>query len=175
MREHVLTLRKDGRVVTSPAEGKGWKTPRPAVTFTLMIGGEDVRVDYTPQYFPNDDTALLYIVSPHDPPKAHALSETGYFSRFVPHDVVEACGGPQSYAALLAEAILRGEERSFIETLGGPLPVTDPCRSRQPNGPAAGPGGHAKRLIAEEDLLGGRLSHVVDHSWHAVGVSCGGW
>jgi len=28
MREHGLTLRKDGRVVKQPAEGKGWKTPK---------------------------------------------------------------------------------------------------------------------------------------------------
>ncbi len=151
MREHGLALRKDGRVVAPPTEGKGWKTPRPVVTFTLTIGGEDVRVDYTPQYFPNDDTSLLYIVSPRDPPKAHALSETGYFSRFVPHDAVEVCGGPEAYTALLADAILRGEELPFIETFEGPLPLTDPRHQRQVNRQAAEPGGHAERLTVKEE------------------------
>lgn len=150
MREHRLTLRKDGRVVERPAEERGWKTPKPAATFPLTIGGEEVQVHYTPQYFPNNDTALVYIISPHDPPQAHPLSDTGYFSRFVPHDAVQACGGPQAYAALLAESILRGEEQSFIETFEGPLPVTDPRRHRKEHQPAAEPGGHAERLIAEE-------------------------
>lgn len=151
MREQGLTLRKDGRVVKQPAEGKGWKTPRPAASFTLPIGGEDVRVEYTPHYFPNDNTALLYIVSPYDPPQPHALSDTGYFSRFVPHDAVQACGGPRAYTALLAEAIVRAEEQSFTETFEGPLPVTDPRRHRQTNRPVAEPGGHAERVMAEEN------------------------
>lgn len=149
MREHGLMLRKDGRVVKLPAESKGCKTPRPAAVFSLSVGGEEVRVEYTPGYFPSDDTALLYIVSPHEPPKAHPLSDTGYFSRFVPHDALEACGGPQAYAALLAEAILRGEEQPFIEMFEGPLPVTDPRPQRQENRPAAKPVGHVERLTAK--------------------------
>jgi hypothetical protein len=151
MREHGLALRKDGRVVKQAAEGKGWKTPRPAATFPLTIGGEQLRVEYTPHYFPNDHTGLLYFISPHDPAKAHPLSDTGYFSRFVSHDAVEACGGPQTYAALLADAILRGEEQSFIEAFEGPLPVTDPRCHRRTGRPPAEPGGHAERLIDEEE------------------------
>ncbi len=151
MRQHGMTLRKDGRVVKQPAEGKGWKTPGPAATFLLTIGGEQVRVEYTAQYFPNDDTGLLYFVSPHDPPTAHPLSDTGYHSCFVPHDAVEACGGPQAYADLLAQAILRGEEQPFIEAFEGTLPVTDPRRHRQEHQPAAKPGGHAQRVIAEKE------------------------
>ncbi len=148
MREHGLTLRQDGHVVEQ-REGKGWKTPRPAAVFPLFVAGEEVRVEYTTGYFPNDDSALLYIVSPHEPAKAHPLSETGYFSCFVLHDAVEACGGPQPYAALLADAILHDKEQSFIETFEGPLPVTDP-RHRKEHRPAAEPGGHAERVMAEE-------------------------
>jgi hypothetical protein len=151
MREHGLTLRKDGRLVKQPAEGKGWKTPSPAATFALTIGGEEVRVEYTPHYFPNDDTGLLYIVTPHDPPQTHPLSDTGYFSRFVPHDAVEACGGPQAYAALVAEAILRGQEQPFIEAFEGPLPETDPRRCRQENRPTDQSGWHAQRLTPKRD------------------------
>lgn len=150
MREHGLTLRKDGRVVKQSAEGKGGKTPRPAAIFPLSVGREEVRVEYTLGYFPNDDTALVYIVSPHEPPKAHPLSDAGYFSCFVPHDAVEACGGPEVYAALLAEAILRGKELPFIEAFEGPLPVTDPRRHRKEHRPAAEPGGHAEWVMAEE-------------------------
>ena len=149
MREHGLTLRKNGRVVKQPAEGKGWKPP--TAIFPLVIGGEELRVEYTAQYFPNDDTALLYFVSPHEPAKAHPLSETGYHSCFVPHDAVEACGGPQAYASLLAQAILRGEEQGFIEVFEGALPVTDPRRHRKENRPAAEPGGHAERVMVEQE------------------------
>jgi len=155
MREHGLTLRKDGRVVKQPAEAKGRKTPRPTTTFTLKIGGEDVQVEYTRQYFPNDDTALVYIVSPHDPPKPHPLSDTGYFSRFVPHDAVEACGGPEAYVALLAYTLLRGEEQSFIEAFEGQLPVTDPRRHRQENRPASQSGGHVERLTVQQEKAQG--------------------
>lgn len=151
MREHGLTLRKDGRVVVPLAEGKPWRTLKPTSTFPLTIAGEEVQVQYTPHYFPNDDTALVYIVSPHDPPQAHPLSVTGYFSRFVPHDAVEACGGPQAYVTVLTDALLRGQEQLFIEAFEGPLPVTDPRRPRQENRLAAEPGGHAERLIAEEE------------------------
>jgi hypothetical protein len=151
MKEFRWMMREDGRVVERRAERKGWKTPKPAASFPLMVGGEEVRVEYTKEYFPNSGIDLVYFVSPHDPPSAHALSETGYFSRFVPHDAVEACGGPQAYAALLAEAILRSEEQRFIEAFEGPLPVTDERHCRQANRPEAAPGGHAERLRAEEE------------------------
>ena len=150
MKEYRLMIREDGRVVERPAERKGWKTPPPTAIFPLVIGGEEVQVRYTTGYFPNSGIDDLYFVSPHGPPQPHPLSETGYFSRFVPHDAVEACGGPQAYAALLAEAILRGEDQPFIEAFEGPLPVTAPRRYRQEHRPAAEPGGQAERLIAEE-------------------------
>ena len=150
MKAFRLAMRDDGRVAERPAEGRRRKTSNPKDTFPLEIGEEEVRVEYTEGYFPNSGTDLLYYVSPHDPAKPHALSDTGYFSRFVPHDVVEACGGPQAYAALLAAALLRGEEQPFIEAFEGPLPATDE-RRRPENRPAPEPGGHAERLIADEE------------------------
>ena len=151
MKAFRLTMRDDGSVVERPAEGRQRKTSNPKDTFPLMIGGEEVRVEYTSQYFANSGTSLFYIVSPHDPAKPHPLSDTGYFSRFVPHDVVEACGGPGAYATLLAEAILRDEEQSFIEAFEGPLPASDHRRCRQENRPEVEPGGHAEQVMAEEE------------------------
>jgi hypothetical protein len=151
MRQFGLTLREDGRVVEQPEEGKPWKTPKPAALFRLEIGEEAVRVEYTPGYFPNADTDLLYFVSLHDPPWANALSDTGYYSCFVAHDAIEACGGPEAYAALLAEAILRGEEKAFTEAFEGQRPETDRQRRQQANRPAPAPGGHAERVSADPE------------------------
>lgn len=152
MHEFRLMLREDGCVVERPAERKGWKMPPPAAVFPLVVGGEEVQVRYTTGYFPSAATDLVYFVSPHEPPKPHALSETGYFSRFVPHDAVEACGGPQAYAALLADALLRGEEQQFIEAFEGQLAETDPRHHREANRPTVQPGGHAERVIAEKEM-----------------------
>jgi len=151
MQQYRLILRQDGCVVESRAEGKGWKTPRPAASFPLKVGGEEVRVEYTTRYFPNDDTALVYIVSPHEPPQAHALSETGHYSRFVPHDVVEACGGPQAYAALLADACLRGREKEFTEAFEGAPPAAEPKRHRPANPPIAEATGYVGRVMADKE------------------------
>jgi hypothetical protein len=156
MREHRLMLREDGRVVEQPREGKTWKTPPPALTFRLDVGGEEVRVEYTPGYFPNCDTDVLYFVSPHEPARPHALSGTGYHSRFVPHDIIEACGGPQAYAALLAAAVLRGEAEKLAAALEGPPPAAGQTRRRaaRPGRAAEQPppaGEHAAWVIAEEE------------------------
>ena len=75
MREHRLILREDGRVVERPAEGKPRRTPKPAVTFPLTVGGEEVRVEYVEQYFPNSGAGMLYFRSPHEPARPHPLSE----------------------------------------------------------------------------------------------------
>lgn len=154
MREHGLTLRKDGRVVERPAEGKGWKTPRPAVTFTLTVGGEELRIDYTPEYFPNSGTGLLTFLSPHEPPQPHALSETGCLARFVSPDLVTACGGPQAYAAQLAEALLGGREKEFTEALEGKAAEKAQPLRRRANPSAVEPGQHANRLSTEEKPQG---------------------
>lgn len=151
MKAFRLTMREDGRVVERPPEGRRRKTSRPKDTFPLLIGGEEVRVEFTEEYFPNSGIDLVYYVTPHEPAKPHALSETGYFSRFVPHDAVEACGGQESYAALLAEAVLRDEEQPFIEAFEGPLPETDHRRHLPANRLPAEPSGHAERLSADKE------------------------
>jgi hypothetical protein len=157
MREHGLMLREDGHVVDRPREGKPWKTPTPSLTFRLDVGGQEMRVAYTPGYFPNSGTDNFYFVSPHEPPQPHLLSETGYMSRFVPNDAVEACGGPQAYAALLADAVVRGEADKFTAALEGKPPEAGQTRRGKASRPGTAgkqsppPGEHSAKLIAEEE------------------------
>jgi hypothetical protein len=163
MRAFGLTLREDGRVVDRPREGKHWRTPEPSGTFPLTIRGEEVRVAYTPGYFPNASTDVVAFISPHDPLRPHPLSETDFHSRFVPRDVIEACGGPQAYAALLAEALLCGEAEEFTASLEGSPPGRNRTRGRQAvqpeseGGAQPTPGRHAKRVVAEPLAGGGPL------------------
>jgi hypothetical protein len=158
MREYDLMLREDGRVVDRPRAGsKPWKTPKPALTFRLDVGGEEVCVAYTPGYFSNSGTDNFYFVSPHEPPQPHFLSETGFWSQFVLHDAVKAAGGPQAYAAQFADAVVRGEAEKFTAALEGVLPEAG--RTRCGKAPRPGnaakqpppPGEHAARVIAKED------------------------
>jgi len=110
-------------------------------------------VEYTAQYFPNSAIGMLYFRCPHEPAKPHALSDSGHLSRFVPPDTVEACGGPQQYAALLADAILGGKEKEFTEAFEGASFESNrhqrPSRHRQ----ATQPGGYAEEIEAEEGRL----------------------
>src|SRR5262249_17536315 len=147
MREFSLTLRADGRVVEKPREPIPWQTPPPTLTFLLELAGEPVQVRYTRRYFPDGVTDRLYFVSPHEPARPHALSGTGHLSHLVPSDVVEACGGPQAYAALFADAVLRGEEKQFTETFEGTFPKEKQRQPRKAKRPRPTPGGHAARVI----------------------------
>ena len=151
MREFHLMLREDGRVVDRPAEGARWK-PQPPVSFSLTIGGEEVRVEYTAQYFPNSAIGMVYFRSPHEPAKPHALSDSGHLSRFVSPDTVEACGGPQQYAALLADAILGGKEKEFTEALEGASFELKRHPRQTQHRQATQPGGYAEEMEAEEKL-----------------------
>ena len=150
MQAYRLVLREDGRVVGRPAEGRPWKTPHSSVTFPLVVGGEEVQVEYTKQFFLNSGTGLLYFRSPHEPAQPHPFSVTGHLSRFVSPDAVEACGGPHAYAALLADALLHGREKNFTETFEGTPPGAPRLHRRPENRPIPKPGGHAERVIAEE-------------------------
>jgi hypothetical protein len=47
------------------------------------------------------------------------LSETGFWHTFAPRDAVEACGGPQEFAAQIAEAKLTGKDGEFMEGFEG--------------------------------------------------------
>jgi hypothetical protein len=139
MRAFGLAFSEDGRVVGRPREGRPWPAPIPVQTFRLAAGGEELGVEYTPDYFPGGGTDHFSFVSPHQPPRPHRLSETGYLSQFAPHDAVEACGGPRAYAALFAEARLRGQEKAFNATFEGEWPEGK-RRRRKKAAPAAGEG-----------------------------------
>jgi hypothetical protein len=160
MRGFALTLSEDGRVVGRLREGKPGQTPEPSLTFLLAVGGEEVRVEYTPDYFPNGGKDLFYFVSPHEPARPHCLSASGYLSQFAQHDAVAACGGARAYAALFAEAQLRGEEQAFNTAFEGAEPAakrTGRKKTRMPVPPPAAAegqapvlGDHTARVIEEQ-------------------------
>jgi hypothetical protein len=157
MREFDLAIGEDGRVLERVREGTPWNTPAPALTFPLAVGGEEVRVEYTREYFPRSGQDHFYFVSPHTPPRAHPLSETGYLSQFIRHDTVEACGGPHAYAALFAEARLRGEEQELAATFEGRPPEGKPPRRKRPE-PVASP---AREQMPPAVVLGEHTAAVV--------------
>jgi len=160
MRCFNLKLSDDGRVVSSQLHRPPFETPRPSKKFKLSLHGEEIRVEYTPCYFPDGRTDLLYFVSPHEPPQPHCLSGTGHWSALTPHDAVVACGGPEAYAVLLAEAKLRGEAKEFEAVFEGKLPEAKPRRERkeaksgkqpqsQPPQPVVGK--HTAQVIHEQE------------------------
>jgi hypothetical protein len=151
MRCFGLKLSEDGRVVSTRLEGPSWQTPKPTKKFRLSLNGEEVQVEYTPFYFPDGRTDLVYFVSPNDPVQPHCLSETGYWSKLTPHDAIVACGGAEAYAALLAEAHLRGEAKEFEAVFEGKLPEGKRKRKEpkeEPVKPVVGK--HTAQVIAEE-------------------------
>jgi hypothetical protein len=160
MRAFGLSLSEDGRVVERLREGKPGRTPKPSLTFLLAVGGEEVRVEYTRDYFPCGGKDYFYFVSPQTPPAPHPLSATGYLSQFVLHDAVEACGGPKAYAAMFAEARLRGEEEVFKAMFEGTGSEAKQPRRRKAFPSASLPrsgeqlpviGEHTAQVIAEQE------------------------
>src|SRR5262249_38124231 len=87
------------------------------------------------------------------------LSETGHWSALTPNDAIMACGGPEAYAALLAEAQLRGEGKAFEAGFEGQWPQEKPRRRKQARSekqsqsrpPQAGVGKHTAQVIQEEE------------------------
>jgi hypothetical protein len=156
-REFSLKLTEDGRVIDSQHQGPSWQTPRPTSKFRLKLQGEEVGVEYTPYYFPDGRTDLIYFISPHEPPQPHCLSETGHLSRLTPHDVVVACGGAEAYAVLFAEAHLRGEVKAFEAVFEGNWPESKHRRGRKPPTTtsevknASVVGTHTAQVIAEQE------------------------
>lgn len=67
MRAYRLTLNEDGRVVERRREEQPWKPQKPSLTFPLALGGEEVRVEYTADYFPDGGKDHFYFVSPQNP------------------------------------------------------------------------------------------------------------
>jgi hypothetical protein len=157
MRAFRLTLSEDGRVMERPDAG-GRQPPPPAVQrFRLAVGDEEVTVAYTPGYSWIAGTDLFSFESAQDPPRPHALSESGHWSHFASHDAVEACGGPHSYAAQYAEARLRGEDQAFSDAFEGARPESTKPRRRKPPPPEAPPmpravlGEHTAHVIKERE------------------------
>jgi hypothetical protein len=114
MKEHGLALSEDGRVVERPHEGRR-NAPSAARAFLLMDG--QVRAEYAPGYFRDKDH--FQFKSPHDPAQPMPLSQTGWWSHFANRDAVEACGGPEGYGKLYAEAKASGREEEFEAAFEG--------------------------------------------------------
>jgi hypothetical protein len=122
LRAFRLILTEYGQVIDKPGEQGRHRTPEPSLRFRLALGDEEVCVAYTPDYFPQDDRSDFYFTSLHESSQPHPLSGSGYWTHFASQDAVEACGGPQAYAAQLAAARLRGEEKSFDAAFEGKPP-----------------------------------------------------
>jgi hypothetical protein len=169
MRAFSLSLSEDGRVLGRRKEVRPWQPPKPSLTFRLVVGGEEVQVEYTRDYFPEGGKDCFYLISPRNPPQPHALSATGYLSQFVPHDAVEACGGPKAYASMFAEARLRGEEDVFKAMFEGTGQEAKQPRRRKASPPASMPSGeqlpvlgeHTAQILAEQEdhKASGQPSH----------------
>lgn len=153
MREFGLVFDAEGRVV----EQKSAQPPKPRETrFPMRIGEQKIEVRFQPGYFSGTDLFSFVgqeIVPPDTHPvsvllgshKPHALSGSGWWSHYAPHDVVEACGGPGQYAALYAEARLAGEEKAFEAVLNGTRPE-EKASSRKAS-PAPVIGQHTAALV----------------------------
>ncbi len=130
MREFGLVFDAEGRVVQKE---EGRRTEPQTKTWAMQIGEETIEVRYTPHYFqgtdlfsfvgeevpPKDDQPISQVLDRHKP---HALSESGWWSHYAPHDVVEACGGPKAFAQLYADARLAGQEEELAAALEGKTP-----------------------------------------------------
>ena len=169
MREFSLKFGEDGRVVEDkPPQARS--SDKPTKTFTMPIGDETVEVRYTEFCLPHCGDDNFYFLGaelplPIDPSsemfrgrKAHPLSATGYWSQYVPHDAVEACGGPERCAALLAEAKVRGEDNKFEAVFKGEWPSRKPSQRRPPrrrtlaagdSGPPLVMGEHTAAVVEE--------------------------
>jgi hypothetical protein len=158
MQEHDLILTEDGRVTERPREATRRPTPQPALVFALCGGEAEIRVEYTPAYFAGRDH--FQFRSPHEPVQPIPLSETGWYSHFAHRDAVEACGGPEAYAALFAEARRDGREDEFVAAFEGASPQVKclrrarkerPGRPEQPPAPGGHAGGVTERGAQGDD------------------------
>src|SRR5207244_1037333 len=109
MRQFGLLLDQDGHVVSEQGQQVARPAACPRLCFPLRVRDEEVQVEYAPHFFSNSDQDLFTFLSPHEPPRPHPLSATGCWAHLTSRDAVEACDGPEPYATLLAEAVLRGE------------------------------------------------------------------
>lgn len=80
-----------------------------AITFSLTVDAQEMRVRYQPNYFA--DTGHFEFRSPHKPPRRIPISQTGYRSHFAGMEEIEAAPSPQEYARMVALELLFGEKR----------------------------------------------------------------
>jgi hypothetical protein len=163
VREFRLEAGDDGRVRPARPEGQPWRTPEPAV-FTLDVAGGPVRVEYVAGYFPAGGTDHFSFVSPDAPGTPHSLSGSGYWSHFCPAEAVEACGGPQAYAALYAGTRLAGAEKGFTALFEGEWPeARHPRRKRAPRP------GETPAMVEAPPVVGGHTAAVAEERRQASG------
>ena len=83
-----------------------------AITFSLTVDAQQMRVRYQPNYFA--DTGHFEFRSPHKPPRRIPISQTGYRSHFASMEDIEAAQSPQEYARMVALALLFGEKGASV-------------------------------------------------------------
>jgi hypothetical protein len=157
MAQHGLSFDSAGRVVDKRVLQHRPSANQPVVRrFPLTVAGQELRVEYTPDYFPSSGQALFYFRSPHEPTQPHPLSDTGYLSQFASRDAVHACGGPEAFAALFAEAQLHGKDQAFVALFEGTRPEAQPKAKAGRKPPDSAPpspilGEHTARAVAEQE------------------------
>lgn len=89
------------------------KAARPRTQrFRLTIEAQPMLVSYTP-----GSTKGMFaeghftFTSPHKPARRIPVSETGYWSHFVPMEEIEEAESPEAYARSLALAVINGKAR----------------------------------------------------------------
>jgi hypothetical protein len=80
------------------------------ITFSLLIDGQEVRINYKPDYihFPDLNLRVAHIefLSPHEPSRRIPVSETGYRSHFAYMSQIEAAPSLEDYIRAVAQAIM---------------------------------------------------------------------
>jgi hypothetical protein len=83
----------------------------PAITFTLVLDGQEMRICYQPDWISFPELGVRYgqveFSSPHEPRRRIPVSETGYRSHFAPMAEIEACASPEEYAHEIARTLMR--------------------------------------------------------------------
>ena len=166
MREFGLAFDRQGKVV--PEDQPFGYVEKPTSIFPLKIGEDTVNVRYTRYSFPyygKDSFSFVGERLPDHPKqnysgcKPHSLSSTGWWSITVPHDAVEAYGGPEAFAALYAQAKLRGEDKEFEAVFEGNRQQSKPKYKRKA----------AKPIETEKPVIGEHTAHVVQEQTSQAG------
>ena len=157
MKEHQLAFDAEGRVIDESK--KSTAKPRTR-SFPMQLDEDTIEVRYQPTYMagtdlfsfigkkielPPDAHPIANIVGSHTP---HALSGTGWWSHYAPHDAVEAFGGPKQFARMYAEARLEGKDKELDETLQGKRPEMTTTRRTPKEQPIVGQ--HTAEVVGEQ-------------------------